>query len=208
MATFDTEQEEFWAGDFGDGYIDRNNDDLLFRSNIDLFAKILRRTRHVNSIIEFGPNIGLNLKAIKTLVPNINLAAVEINENAVSHLKNIPELDVYQDSILNFSTARTFDLSLVKTVLIHIPPLELPKVYSLLYETSKRYICIAEYYSQNPVEVLYRGHTSKLFKRDFAGEMLDTYPDLSMVDYGFVYSRDNNFPQDDVTWFLLEKGEK
>jgi spore coat polysaccharide biosynthesis protein SpsF len=58
------------------------------------------------------------------------------------------------------------------------------------------------------VEVLYRGHTSKLFKRDFAGEMLDTYPDLSMVDYGFVYSRDNNFPQDDVTWFLLEKGEK
>jgi spore coat polysaccharide biosynthesis protein SpsF len=25
------------------------------------------------------------------------------------------------------------------------------------------------------------------------------------VDYGFAYRRDPNFPQDDITWFLLEK---
>jgi hypothetical protein len=44
-----------------------------------------------------------------------------------------------------------------------------------------------------------------LFKRDFAGEMLERYPDLELIDYGFVYKRDNNFPQDDITWFLLKK---
>jgi len=44
-----------------------------------------------------------------------------------------------------------------------------------------------------------------LFKRDFAGEMLDRYPALKLLDYGFVYRRDPLFPQDDMTWFLLEK---
>ena len=51
----------------------------------------------------------------------------------------------------------------------------------------------------------YRGHTEKLFKRDFAGEMLDRFNDLKLADYGFVYRRDMLFPQDDINWFLLEK---
>jgi len=51
----------------------------------------------------------------------------------------------------------------------------------------------------------YRDHTDRLFKRDFTGEMLDMFSDLELVDYGFVYRRDPIFPQDDITWFLLEK---
>ena len=31
------------------------------------------------------------------------------------------------------------------------------------------------------------------------------YNDLDLVDYGFIYHRDKNFPQDDLNWFLLEK---
>jgi len=31
------------------------------------------------------------------------------------------------------------------------------------------------------------------------------FNDLKLVDYGFVYHADCNFPQDDVTWFVLEK---
>ena len=38
-----------------------------------------------------------------------------------------------------------------------------------------------------------------------AGEMMDRYPQLRLVDYGFLYRRDPNFPQDDITWFLLAK---
>lgn len=45
---------------------------------------------------------------------------------------------------------------------------------------------------------------SKL-KRDFAGEMLDWFSQLRLADYGFGYRRDPAFPQDDVTWLLLEK---
>ena len=54
------------------------------------------------------------------------------------------------------------------------------------------------------VTVNYRGNSDRLFKRDFAGELMDRYP-LRLIAYGFSYHRDNYFPQDDSTWFLLEK---
>jgi len=55
------------------------------------------------------------------------------------------------------------------------------------------------------VEITYHGHKNRLFKRDFAGEMLDQFSDLKLIDYGFIYHRDLTFPQDDISWFLLEK---
>ena len=63
---------------------------------------------------------------------------------------------------------------------------------------------IVEYYNPTPVTVSYRGNDDRLFKRDFAGEMIDKY-NMKLVDYGFVYHRDNMFPLDDMNWFLLEK---
>ena len=64
---------------------------------------------------------------------------------------------------------------------------------------------MAEYYNPSPVTIEYRGEKDKLFKRDFAGEMLDKYQDLKLIKYGFIYKRDTTFPQDDITWFLMEK---
>ena len=202
-----TEQEQFWAGDFGNEYTDRNQGDLLLASNTSLFAKIIDRTQPVQSLIELGANRGLNLQAIRQLLPQTKLAAVEINEAAVKKMQATfgDCVDVYQQSILNFSPTTKYDFVLIKTVLIHINPNHLEKVYDLLYSTSSRYICIVEYYNPKPVEVVYRGHQGKLFKRDFAGEMMDKFPGLQLLDYGFVYHRDCQFPQDDMTWFLLEK---
>jgi spore coat polysaccharide biosynthesis protein SpsF len=90
-------------------------------------------------------------------------------------------------------------------VLIHINPEQLDLVYQKLNASSKKYILIAEYYNPSPVMIPYRGNEDRLFKRDFAGEMLEKYTDLSLVDYGFAYRKDPIFPQDDITWFLLEK---
>jgi len=53
----------------------------------------------------------------------------------------------------------------------------------------------------------YRGNENKLFKRDFAGEMLLRFPDLRLLKYGFRYRNDPVFPLDDITWFLLEKAQ-
>lgn len=205
MHKFKTEQEEFWAGEFGNKYIDRNKNVNMLAGNTNLFSIILNNTRNIKSVIEFGANVGLNLLAIKNLLPKVDLSAIEINSVAVKELKKIPDLKVYRESILNFTPDYQRDFVLTKGLLIHINPAMLNKVYRLLYKTSTKYICIAEYYNPVPVELDYRGYKNKLFKRDFADEMLDKFKDLHLLDYGFVYHRDNNFPQDDINWFLLEK---
>ena len=84
-------------------------------------------------------------------------------------------------------------------------PEYLPQIYETLYQSTGRYLLVCEYYNPTPVQITYRGHSDRLFKRDFCGEVLDHYSDLHLVDYGFSYHRDPNFPQDDSTWFLLEK---
>ncbi len=205
MTNFKTEQEAFWAGEFGDEYIGRNTGDEYVANQVAFFSKILPRTRSVESVIEFGANIGLNLRAIKALLPHAQLSGIEINANAVNELKELKDIIVYHQSLLDFKPDYPRDLSLIKGVLIHLNPDCLPRVYELLYQTSSRYICIAEYYNPTPVEIPYRGHSGKLFKRDFAGEMLERFSDLQLVDYGFAYHRDINFSQDDITWFLMEK---
>lgn len=202
---YKTEQENFWATEFGDEYIVRNDDLQIIAGNINLFSKILCQTTNIKSVIEFGSNIGNNLKAIKALIPDSTMSAVEINKKAVEILEKEQQVKVYAQSILDFKPDSSWDLSFVKGVLIHINPAELQNVYEKLYASSKKYILIAEYYNPSPVTIPYRGHSDRLFKRDFAGEIMDKYPDLKLVDYGFSYHRDNNFPQDDITWFLLEK---
>jgi len=204
--TFKTEQEAFWAGEFGNDYIARNQGDALLASNLDFFSKALRASRGVQSCIEFGANIGMNLKAIQLLHPGINASAIEINDAAATLLRKvISSENVHNTSILDFEPSRTHDLVLIKGVLIHINPNELPQVYDKLVASCGRYLLVAEYYNPAPVTIPYRGHSDRLFKRDFAGEIMERHPEFKLVDYGFAYRRDPNFPQDDITWFLMEK---
>lgn len=201
-----TEQEAFWAGEFGDGYTERNRGQDWIAANTALFATVLARTQGIESVLEMGANLGLNLLAIRNLLPKVEISAIEINAKAAEELgENLPTATVYQESILEFSPKRRWDLVFTKGVLIHIDPSKLPQIYECLWEASARYLLVAEYYNPTPTEVPYRGHLGRLFKRDFAGEILDRYSDLQLVDYGFVYHRDANFRQGDLTWFLMEK---
>jgi len=205
MKKFKTEQEDFWAGPFGDEYVSRNKDDAILAGNIALFSEIFSHVRPINSLIEFGSNIGLNLSAARHLAPNLKLAAIEINNTAVVRLKKIKGIKVYHQSILDFTSDDLWDFVLIKGVLIHLNPKVLDSVYGKLHKASSKYICIAEYYNPEPVEVTYRGHKNKLFKRDFAGEMLDKFTDLKLISYGFTYLRDPKYCYDSMNWFLLEK---
>lgn len=202
--TYQTEQEEFWAGDFGNDYIDRNDDKRILAGNQRLFSKILTPAVGVESAIELGCNIGLNLEALKWVDPAIRLTGVEINERAAKIASDKGIADIRQGSILEPLDVETADLTFTKTVLIHINPDRLNDVYDNLVNLSNRYVLVVEYYNPAPVTVSYRGNSEKLFKRDFAGELMDRH-DLKLVDYGFSYHRDRYFPQDDMTWFLMEK---
>lgn len=197
-------QEKFWAGKFGDDYTLRN-DDKLVGSNIHLFQKALTRTHGIKSILEFGANRGLNLKALNAILPNLEITAIEINAEACKHLRLIPNVKIFNGSALDCLGVPKHDLVLSKGFLIHIVPLELPSIYKKIYDACKKYILLAEYFNPTPVMVSYHGQMDRLWKRDFCDDLLATYADLKLIDYGFQYSGDPIAPQDDLNYFLLEK---
>ena len=196
-----------WQARFGSDYIGRNDSAAMVATNLNTFCNALKYAGGgIKSVIEIGANIGMNLKALQLLYPGIHLKGVEINSDAAKRLADvIGENNVFEGSIFDYPNQEKVDLAIAKGVLIHINPGKLQGVYEMLYQASKRFILLAEYYNPTPVAITYRGHADRLFKRDFAGEMLDKYPDLRLVDYGFVYHRDPSFPDDDTNWFLLEK---
>ena len=197
---FSTPQEEFWAGAFGDAYIERNSDAQSLASKTAFFAGGV-----IRSCLEYGSNIGLNLIALRRLIPSIEVSSVEINSKAAEKCAEIPEAHVYNKSIYEFDVEEQYDLTFTCGVLIHQNPEKLPEAYDQLYQHSRRYILISEYYNPTPVTVTYRGNEDRLFKRDFAGEFMDRFPDVQLIGYGFQYHRDALFPADDPTWFLMEK---
>lgn len=208
MVRDSSRQENFWAGKFGDDYIERNASDGLLTASIALFADIFKQTQQVGSIIEFGANRGLNLKAINALQPQSKLTAVEINERAIQLLKELPYIEPIHSSIQDFESEQTWEMTFTRGVLIHINPDDLPSVYGKLYQHSSRFIMLAEYYSRTPMELDYRGHSDKLYKRDFAGEMMDLFPDITLRSYGFQYHRDTTHQMADINWFLMEKSSE
>lgn len=200
-----SDQERFWQGDFGSDYIDRNKSNQLLSSNVSMFSRIFESLDDVSTIAEFGCNVGMNLRALRNIFPDINLTGVDINPDAINNVNKWGGAYGVLGSIVDLDLKEKFDLTFTKGVLIHINPNLLNSVYENLYRYSTRYILVAEYYNPSPVTIEYRGEKDKLFKRDFAGEMLDKYQDLKLIKYGFVYKRDTTFPQDDITWFLMEK---
>lgn len=202
--TYKTEQEKFWAGEFGQNYIERNNSEQLLNSKVALWAKMLQAANDVTSVRELGCNIGLNLVALKRLQPSLQLSGYEINAEAARQAREFNVAEITEGSILDKIDSEKVDLTFTSGVLIHINPDYLKNVYDNLVNGSNRYILVAEYYNPAPVKIGYRGHEDRLFKRDFAGDLIENYG-VKLVDYGFVYKRDNWAPQDDVTWFLLEK---
>lgn len=206
-----TDQESFWAGQFGDQYISRNRAPALHASNLAFFSRVLRRAAKIDTCLEVGANIGMNLRALASLYPGQRQYAVEINHQAANELRRLLQPScVFESSILDLDLAGAIgesgcNLVFTKGVLIHINPQFLRGVYEKLFAVARRYVLLCEYYNPTPITVEYRGHAERLYKRDFAGEIMSLYPSLELVDYGFVYHHDKAFPQDDITWFLMER---
>jgi len=198
-----TEEELFWEGDFGTNYTLRNA--VLPELRKPFFAQILQKTYGVKKICELGANRGHNLQAIASLSSNFELTGVELNQAAFSELKTITGIQAIQSSIQEFKTHKKFDLLFTSGVLIHVNPDDLPIVYKKMYDASSRYILINEYYNPAPIEINYRGHNSKLFKRDFAQELIQYHNEkLLVIDYGFLWQHIHK-SWDNTTWFLMEK---
>lgn len=204
------EQSEFWRGEFSDGYISRNDSPELLLANQRFFEMALLATRHLKParVIEFGANIGMNIRALQGLdaFRDTAFTAVEIKESACDRLREIG-VTAHNADILaeERGWGGDYDLVLVKGLLIHIHPNELRNAYAAIYDAARQFIFIAEYFATERRPVTYRGHPDRLWLADYGGELMDQYPDLVCLDYGFAWKRDRVAPQNDITWWLLEK---
>lgn len=201
-----TDQELFWESEFGDNYAERNSTTMHLEAAYNKIRTSTAQTKSISSVLEFGTNTGNNLSAFNRIDSSIQLYGIEINKNAYTHLEQKKIATVYNESILEFNQPLTVDLTMTSGVLIHIPEQDLKTVYDKLYKYSLHYILMIEYFNPTPVSMEYRGHQNKLFKRDFAGEFMDIFPNVKLVDYGFFYSRDPKYPVgSDANWFLMSK---
>ena len=192
--------DSIWAGEFGDDYTARQAD--MVSNNEAFFCRALHSVAELDSVIEYGAGAGMNLAALRNLSPAVRLTGIEVNRKAFERMKLYAD-EAILGSMLDPAIVAQADIAFTKGVLIHIPPEHLETAYRKLYASATKYILIAEYYNPVPVEVPYRGRAGMLWKRDFAGEMMDMLH-LRLCDYGFFYHR-GPFPQDDVHWFLMER---
>jgi len=201
-------QLQQWTGDFGNQYIERcpASEDAL-RSIKPFWRDILGLTKP-GKILEVGANIGINLRAIAELT-DAELFAIE--PNARARTKLIEDGVVHRENVRGGS-AQSIDfrdgvaeLVFTSGVLIHISPDDLLQACKEIHRCSSRYIGCIEYFSDKPEMIHYRGHDDLLFKRDFGAFWLDNFPDLKIVDHGFLWKRAAGNGQDNSNWWLFEK---
>lgn len=200
-----TNQEKHWASTFGDHYNARCTscpEELAKR--LIILGRALERAATPRSALEAGAGEGINLVALSMLAPGISLTGVEVNKAAFETLDSLPGVQAVHAGFSEFDTDSRFDLVLTSGFLIHVAPENLPATYEKLHRLSSRYIFMIEYFNPVPVPLVYHEKENMLWKRDFAGEMLDMFSDLRLLDYGFLYSRDR-MRFGDSNWFLLEK---
>lgn len=209
MAAQAGKQEQLWRGPFGDAYVERNAAGEAELARLARFwSSVLRATlgRPPSTIFEGGANIGRNLRALRRLT-DARVLALEPNARARERLVEdgvVAPGDVIDGLLSDIALPDgAVELAFTSGVLIHVPPDELLASCAELVRVSSRYVAAIEYFAPAPEEVLYRGQTEALFKRDFGAFYLDNFPGLRVLDYGFAWSRATGL--DNATWWLFEK---
>ena len=124
---------EFWKGRFGDQYIERNKSEDLLASYTAMWAKILAKTEGVNSALEIGANVGLNLDAISRLRPGVHCEAIETNELACRQLQRKGYV------AHNIAAQETWDAIGVSDVLSAMAPAAAPGCAPLISSISQSF---------------------------------------------------------------------
>lgn len=209
-----TKQIDFWKGDFGKEYTDRNSRsheewDKFYlscygKTKIEMNDAFIGNLPKDMRILEVGCNTGMQLNGFQRMGFE-NLYGVELQpyaaEEAKKYTKNI-NIVCGSGFDLPFKD-EYFDLVCTNGVLIHIEPKDLPKIMTEMYRCSKKYIFGFEYYADSLTEINYRGHSNYLWKADYAALFMEQFPDLKLVKTEKYPYIDNSGNVDFI--YLLEK---
>jgi pseudaminic acid biosynthesis-associated methylase len=202
-----SDQENFWAHKYAEEYINKNNkfDNIIGSEAWKFMLKNIKSD--ISDYLELGCNIGRNLDQIKIVFPNATASIIEISKPAFEHVTAHHQIKKsFNGPILESSFEKnSFDLVFTVGVLIHIKPDLLLDHMKLMFDYSKKYVLMGEYFNRTPVSIEYQGKMNLLFKRDFGKLFIETFP-VELVDYGFLWSYVyDRAGFDDITWWLFEK---
>lgn len=205
----ESDQIAHWHGQLGDDYADRNAfEEWKIEPGKKAFQRMLG-DRVVDSVLEVGSNIGLNLIYLTDLLKDgVDFFAVEPNRKAFStliaekriSLKNAWNCNAFELPLAN----RAVDLVFTSGVLIHISPDDLGYATDEIVRVARKYVLCIEYFSHKPEQIIYRGRKGLLFKRDFGEFYINRYPGLKWIDYGFLWQREFKV-FDNLNWWLFQK---
>lgn len=201
-----TEQEKFWKGSFMEKYMIRNSVFDEFKS-MEAWTKMLKKTSDVKTILECGANIGRDLIYLSRIFPKAKMSLIEINTRVFNVANQRLKTEyAFNGSIANSSLPKNhFDLVFTSGVLIHVAPENLIENCRKMFNYSKKYILIAEYFNKTPVSIDYYGRKNILFKRDFGRFFVENFQ-VDLIDYGFLWG--NEYEKagfDDITFWLFKK---
>jgi pseudaminic acid biosynthesis-associated methylase len=187
-----TEQTEFWSGNFGKDYTDRNTAtpdqwNAWYQTQFGITKDALNETflgqlsRDIK-ILEVGCNIGQQLSALQRL-GFTNLYGIELQTYAVEKAKACTKnINIIQGSGFDIPFKDNyFDLVFTNGVLIHIHPDNLPTIMKEMCRVSNNYIWGFEYFSDELKQVNYRGHDGFLWKMNYSQKFINTCSDLTTV---------------------------
>jgi len=201
------EQIKFWKETYTDEYIKRNSEFDL-QLGIEGWKIITKKVNEpIERILECGSNIGRNINFLNHIYPAAKKSIIEVAEKPFNVVTKRFELEnAFNGTLLESDFPEShFDLVFTNGVLIHIHPDEVLQNMSRMFDYSKNYILISEYFNRTPVMIEYRGEVNKLFKSDF-GKTFITNFDVELVDCGFLWGHIyDNAGFDDITFWLFKK---
>lgn len=189
--------EEFWAGKFGNEYLERNQ--VNWQERVPFWQSAVEYCAPATAL-EVGCNRGHNLQAIQSVDSSIELYGVDVNATAVEEARQqgFEAQCAGAATIAGLYDMGSMDLVFTCGVLIHVAPEDLDAVMRAIVATSARYVIAVEYAADQEEEVEYRGHAGKLWKRPF-GEL---YQALGLKLLAVVPNAEGF---DECTAWVLEK---
>jgi pseudaminic acid biosynthesis-associated methylase len=196
-----TRLERLWAGEFGTTYADRNP---VVQDRRAGFWDALLERHAIRSVLEIGCGQGANLAPIARRLDPADVWGVDVSALAIDRARvNAPGINVRLSPARQLPFDDGFvDLAFTVGTLIHQPEDSLSGVIAEIVRCSRRFVLWAEYHAPATEEVPYRGIRGSLFRRDYAAIYAASFPELAVVESGFLGEEDGF---DRVTWQLLEK---
>jgi pseudaminic acid biosynthesis-associated methylase len=212
-----TKQIEFWSGQFGKEYTDRNPQTLEESEKVNGQRYGLKRTE-INEeflsgfdrdirILEVGSNIGLQLLALQQQGFK-NLYGIELQPYAVEKSKKITTgINIIQGSGFDIPFKdEYFDLVFTSGVLIHISPVDLPRIMGEIVRCTREYIWGFEYFASELKDIHYRGNQGYMWKGDYHAIFLNHFKNLELIKkkiYPYITEKEKG--NEDIMYLLKKK---